>query len=74
MISYFRNQANRLDGFFDLDLDKTLDITEDYIKRKGAKTFEENAQQVVPCSVRSVMKKDDVSSHSLRVYLVEEIG
>ena len=69
MVNYFCKLRNNLDDFFNLDIDKSLPIDENYVK-KHAKTFMDYCGHVHNCEISMCLKRD-FDNLSIRIFEIE---
>lgn len=69
MMNYFCNKGNKLNDFFNLDIDKSLLIDKKYVK-KHTKTFIEYCECVCDCKA-SMCLKQDFDNLSIRIFEIE---
>ena len=69
MVNYFCKQRNNLNDFFNLDIDKSLLIDENYIKNH-AKTFIDQCGSVYNCEALMRLKQD-FDNLSIRIFEIE---
>ena len=69
MVNYFCNKGNKLNDFFNLDIDKSLLIGENYVKNH-TKTFIDHCEHVCDCKVSMRLKRDS-DNLTIRIFEIE---
>lgn len=69
MFYYFNNESNGLKSFFNLEINKNLHISEDYLSDKS-KTFDEQFPKNFSCNIQSIYTKDFGNNYFVRIYEV----
>lgn len=67
LTQYFRNAKNALNKFFDLNVDESMKIDEEFITSKS-ETFQKAISGQLNVTVKSLFKTDLARGHNIRIY------